>query len=580
MAFLTRIFGGPTAVALPDVSSKKPHTFNVLSKINIDQFTREGLLFFRKVIDLSEMKDHPLSKKVDAALQNTPLAKKPTIPFYEESPEDSDPTFQKQGFLKIDEMKKRIINEGSTFTKLSLNCVDDELLELVGANCPNLTSLVIRIRQDRPPMHLTDKGITALAKLTNLTEFTFFGWEAMYVSEQSFLYVFSTPAFQSKVTKLHFFSPIFGPDLVPVLNGLKVIEDLGFHTGGIPSTAMQSLQLPPTITTLGIGQATSINVGIIDDIVLKKIATFTSLKSLSVQSLMKGVTEGAIISLLKALPNLEHFSWNGSSMNDNIVSHLPSGLVSLSMSDCTQVSNQAFATLIPRLTVLKSLLVMKGSGFVSAPGTDLTDIMALLPRDMVSLYVDSTWISSFKTIPPQLKSLTLQNIRWTAPNAFADLKDLPLETLRIIKCNTFGSEALQHVLSGTMKKTLVSLGLVKLPISPASIKSIESLEKLKILLISQCGGLEVDGARALLSSPTLRGQLTHLLLNEQVVKPEYYELLDQWRSLMILFIGNALELPYKDQDKIWDVRNIKLRNGVGVYWAGLSFGWNAFTHAM
>lgn len=561
--------GVPTQQPLPPPG---PHLFDKIVKQEeikpfVHALSKTDLLRLKHIIKAAGKNDSPLAKKVDAAYQKVLLQpQKVDLPL--EAPvEVSDSSFVNQGSLTQAEMIKKIASEGKEIKKLCINTIDDEILEIVASSCPNLESLVLYARLDKPLLleKLTDNGITALSQLTQLKEFTYNAWDPSNVSEQSFINLFLTPAIQNRLTKVSLCSFIFGDSLIPVLNTLKSLETLDLYTSGISSTAMATLSLP-ALKTLGLSQSSALNVSMIDDKVLGQIATFTSLQSLTLDSLMT-CSETAAKQMIGKLTQLTHLKWCGFTFTDNVIAALPPTLTSLAIGDCSKVSNQGFGSLLRTLTSLVTLQLQKANGFAAIvpPAEGWVNNIKQLPRTLQHLYLHSSWVRSYEGLPP-LKSLAIQNPGQINPSAFGnELGKLPLTTLRIIGCETFSDQQLQRLANSPLVHTLVNLQIVNAPLSKASVKSLERFSKLKALMLGKVG-FDEEGAEAFINSSILKKQLTHLFLNHFVITPALMPILAKWPHLQVVFLGNILEHPF--DGKFYKFENIEKTNGVVQDWLG------------
>lgn len=578
MSFIvSRLFGPATYQPLP-LPPPGPHLFDKFVKQEaatpfIDNLSRADLLQLQHIIKVSRKEDSPLAAKVNTAYNRV---RGEPISLDEELtplPQDSDPAFVNQGLETLDAMIKKIASEGASWTKLSLNTVTDEILEIVSTTCTNLETLVLDSRLDnwyQLETELTDKGITALTKLTNLKEFTFKGW-AVSVSEVSFFNLLTNPEIQSKLTSLNLYTLIFGDSLIPVLNKLPALQNLELHTCGITTAAMATLSLPSTIKTLNVTQSTGMLIPVIDDTVLKQFSNFTSLESLTLGGLMN-CSEAGVIGLIVKLPNLKKLSWGTFAMTDKIAAALPPQLTHLALGNCSQISNQGFGGLIPTLTSLVSLQLQKSNGFAAfqPPISGIVNNTTQLPKTLKNLYLHTSWISSYAGLPP-VTSLTLQGAGEINPSAFSnELGKLPLKTLRIINCDTFTDQQLRHLSNTPLVHTLANLQIVKAPLTGASVQSLERFPKLKALMLGKVG-FDEEGASAFFNSSILSKRITHLFLNCFVITPQLKAILERWPNLEVLFLGNTLELPF-DQGN-FKVVNLEQKNGMMSTWAGE--GWTA-----
>lgn len=552
-------------------SSQTPHE-NLYERISkaeaanpyIHTLSLRDLQTVREIIDLNHKNDSPLAQKVDNAFRkaadfNSSLEADPFL---------EDAAFIHQGTLTEEEMIKKVAAEGKNWTQLKLNTLNDELLEIVGTSCPNLRTLVLSPRVDRSiEIILTDKGLKAISQLTQLKEFTYQGWSAPYLSEKGFITLLSNPSIQSNLVTLNLCTFYLTEAIIPVINGMKSLVSLSLYTCFIPSSALQSLQLPSTIEHLNLTQATSGNVVLIDDPVLSRLSTFTSLKQVTLDCLMK-CSEAGLIQFLKSLPNLVQFSLKGFTATDTLTASLPANLEHLSLSDCSGVSNPGFGALLPRLTTLFSLTLQKADMFGTFdPVNGFSNSVKLLPRTLKSLYLHAPdFLNSLEGMPP-VSYLALEGPGPVNFSAYGEeIPKLPLKTLRLIGCRNFTNQQLAKIASSPLASSLQNLQIVDSPLSPEAIVSLEKLHNLGSLMLSRVG-FDEEGSEKLFSSPPLMQRITHLYLNNFVITPEQSLHLKKWPKLLVLFLHNLADLR-KGESTNFKVDHIEKMNGILLIFAG------------
>ncbi|MFN4174909.1 MAG: hypothetical protein ACK4HV_07405, partial [Parachlamydiaceae bacterium] len=133
------------------------------------------LRWMKNVCDFYKLKpEDPFYQKLSSAIcKSRTLARS----LFREEAEVKEASHQ--GFETLSEIKERIKKEGSRYTALSLNNLDDELIQILVMACPNLTDLRICPRSDCLLQNFTDNGLKLIPQIKKLARLELNIWESV-----------------------------------------------------------------------------------------------------------------------------------------------------------------------------------------------------------------------------------------------------------------------------------------------------------------------------------------------------------------------------------------------------------------
>lgn len=468
-----------------------------------------------------------------------------------------------QGFETLNAIKERIKKEGAAYKSLSLNNVDDELIQLIVMSCPNLVELRIRPRADCLIAGLTDSGLKLIPQIKKLTHLELNVWNTVSMTSAGLSSILMDSGFQSRVLGLKLIAPGVEDSLLPLISKCAKLEILTLQSCCLTAAGLSGLTWPSGLRELNLNQSTSMSIVAFNNAVLLKIAKCKALTTLVIGG-DNQITEEGVIALLEAIPTLKHLTWNNFPFSLKVMSHLPERLQSLSIGDLTGLFYiNGLQNYLKRATALTSLTILN-SDFGSE------DIEGYLPSTLTHLNLGTSGLSSLKFIPPSIVSLTIQGSTQITPSQFSELSRLSLTTLRLVNCPTLNDEAFKQLMQGKLIETLQSFEVYNASISHESIPLLTQIPKLHTLMIGQCYGLGLRGMEHLLKSPNLRDRITRLYLDGPILHEDMRDLFNYFTNLKVFFIGNIMEYPNTQEalNKLVDVRPLKAKNGVALWWYG------------
>lgn len=560
-----------TAPTVVSVNGKEVPVLTKLQSLSHDftKLSHGTLKWVSKAIDTYALPaDHPFRLKVSQALGKTKAAGEKIAP----AKQESDEPIVRQGLLTIQEMIDKIKKEGANWTSVYLNNLNDELVKVLQETCPNLETLRIVARQDAALLHLTDASVPYIAKMQKLKRFEYNAWNA-FIGISQFDTLLSTAQFQTQMVEVSLMSPLISHTLIPILSKFTKLEKLYLWSVGMPEASIAAIVLPSSLKDLTLINSNAFPGTYISDALLKNIAGSTQLRSLSLGGVSASSDE-QMQATINALPNLTAFSVQGPQLSSVSLLSLPNTLLKLNLGDCTLIDPTTFNTFFSMKRSLVSVTLQLANGFTDAQ-------IKSLPA-LKHFSVQSSWFLHLDGFPTSLESLEISGISWINPSAFKGLANLPLKSLRLLACPTFNNESLEHLMSGTISSTLEGVEFYNSAFTSKLVPFLEQIPNLKIIMLGQCYSLGAKGAKRLFSSQVLASKITHLYLDSEVLHEDAAESLNNWEMLRVVNLNNALEIPFKAQEKVFfHLRPIKEHNGDVMLGGGeFSESYESFVHSI
>ena len=436
--------------------------------------------------------------------------------------------------LSLEEIKKIIDERGDQLTEIVLiSAADNELFVKIAEKCVNLTSLRLL---DGPAFPGVNTNVAAeIAKLTKLTtlelNYMFF-WSSDPKDIRDLL---SQPHLQENLTNLNISVFDCGDSVYPPIANYKNLKKLTLDSG-YDYNLMPVLQSPSLQKTLN--ELNFIGVYKITDEVIQTLKGFSQLEHLKMapteecevdkcwlvqpatfQDLLKQNREN-----LKILTLGKEVTVDAESMKTILtLNHLETLIVD----NCKGVQEGygSFDSLkdMNNLSILTLRHIgEKGEVFGTdeisyLKGLPLKELtLSFYPNNGTTLYAWQLFSHSEVTTKT-LKSLTLEGLQSTEIQGedYGFLGNLPLESLRLIKCGWINDETLKSWIGSPLSKTLKKLEFHNSALTNDAIDLLQNFPELSVLgLVENYGMFGEDAGEKLANSAILKKNLKGLFLGD------------------------------------------------------------------
>lgn len=490
-----------------------------------------------------------------------------------------------QGNATIKEAIAFIQANGSTLTEITLTTVNNALVEACKTYCPSLSSFSIRGGLNRMDLGFTDEGLATIGSFPQLQSLVLDFWYAEKLTTAGMQKLLNL---QNSLHKLYIAHPAFDDSCMSLITEFDPLQELTIYAIGVTDvgftslTQCQALQSSLQSLDLHIGSSFS-SMNSIDDTLVSGLVPFKALTRLSLHGTWSA-TSANVVTLVNGLPELSDVSFNGFTMDSAVVSALATKpLQTLALSDCSQLAEADYTTLLTGLSTLTSLNL---GSCTYLSNTNATEIAALSLTSLTLTGNGWMWNAGITAIgrsPTLQKSLVAfefsgNNGIWS--ESFGHISSLPLQQLRIKDCLLFNDTTMAAIFKGPMAKSLQALELCNVSITDKVAANLGKFTSLNTLMVAQCGALTKRGITNMLKSSALTTQITKLYLDTVVLSKKMVPLLSAFSNIQVLVVGNPIELNFVKNARIFfKLPNLKKNHAQVEIYVGELTGWKDFVGA-
>lgn len=532
--------------SIPDcqVGGKQVHLATLIMQQAINNqfiWTRErSLRLIQRVVDFAHLpKNNSFYRDIVSKLQAVCPCKTLSATSY------------KQENSKINEVIKELKANGANLKELTLNEVNDELLEVVSMSCSQLESL--SIKQINGSAEVTDKGLFALTKLEKITAFTLEG-NFLFVSEEGLRKLLSCRRFVDNLTELRLDSLVVTDVIYNIIMAYKKIAYLSLHTYFL-TPIISTYYLPASLSGFELEQSTDFAAPLFSDALVAQLANLrlTILK-------LKGegnVSEGVLCTTLQNQRNLLTLSLDLGALTPKILDSIPANILNLTLSKLQGILD--YKPLFQKQSKLFKLFLHEA--------TQLKDEhLSYLKAPIGVLLLDAPLLRSIPVFM-SLRKLVVKNNELLEPDSFEVLKSCAkLDDFSVINCPRFDSSVLESFLNSSLKHQIKKMALVKTGVS--DLMALTEFGNLRSIAISKCFSVNASHLCAFLGSTSLQTTVKGLYLDDLALKKVHLMLLCEFGYLVALYVGNPNYLTDTEKEDVVKLPNLLTNNAIVYIWEG------------
>lgn len=532
--------------SIPDcqVGGKQVHLATLIMQQAINNqfiWTRErSLRLIQRVVDFAHLpKNNSFYRDIVSKLQAVCPGKTLSATSY------------KQENSKINEVIKELKANGANLKELTLNEVNDELLEVVSMSCSQLESL--SIKQINGSAEVTDKGLFALTKLEKITAFTLEG-NFLFVSEEGLRKLLSCRRFVDNLTDLRLDSLVVTDVIYNIIMAYKKIAYLSLHTYFL-TPIISTYYLPASLSGFELEQSTDFAAPLFSDALIAQLANLrlTILK-------LKGegnVSEGVLCTTLQNQRNLLTLSLDLGALTPKILDSIPANILNLTLSKLQGILD--YKPLFQKQSKLFKLFLHEA--------THLKDEhLSFLKAPIGVLLLDAPLLRSIPVFM-SLRKLVVKNNELLEPDSFEVLKSCAkLDDFSVINCPRFDSSVLESFLNSSLKHQIKKMALVKTGVS--DLMALTEFGNLRSIAISKCFSVNASHLCAFLGSTSLQTTVKGLYLDDLALKKVHLMLLCEFGYLVALYVGNPNYLTDTEKEDVVKLPNLLTNNAIVYIWEG------------